>query len=218
MNWRHYLLLASLGLALSTTVAAFQPVPGYMDADYYYAGGLQLAAGRGFSEPFLWNYLDDPAGLPHPAFSYWMPLTSLLAALGMTLTGHHNWFAARLGFLALSAILPPLTAALSYSLTSRRDLALTAGLLAVFSGFYAPYLPVTDTFGLYMLFGALFFLIVNRKSSIVNSLLLGLLAGLMHLSRADGVLWLLLALLVVVLQKPIHHSSSITFYELLLVF
>jgi len=147
-----------------------------------------------------------------------MPLTSLLAALGMTLTGHHNWFAARLGFLALSAILPPLTAALSYSLTSRRDLALTAGLLAVFSGFYALYLPVTDTFGLYMLFGALFFLIVNRKSSIVNSLLLGLLAGFMHLSRADGVLWMLLALLVVVLQKPIHHSSSITFYELLLVF
>ena len=214
MNWRHYLLLASLGLALSTTVAAFQPVPGYMDADYYYAGGLQLAAGRGFTEPFLWNYLDDPAGLPHPAFSYWMPLTSLLAALGMTLTGHHNWFAARLGFLALSAILPPLTAALSYSLTSRRDLALTAGLLAVFSGFYALYLPVTDTFGLYMLFGAFFFLTVNRKSSIVNSLLLGLLAGFMHLSRADGVLWMLLALLVVVLQKPIHHSSSITFYVL----
>jgi len=61
MNWRHYLLLASLGLALSTTVAAFQPVSGYMDADYNYAGGLQQAADRGFSEPFLWNYLDDPA-------------------------------------------------------------------------------------------------------------------------------------------------------------
>jgi hypothetical protein len=94
MNWRHYLLLASLGLAFSAAIAAFQPVPGYMDADYYCAGGLQLAAGRGFSEPFLWNYLDDPAGLPHPAFSYWMPLTSLLAALGMTITGQHNWFAA----------------------------------------------------------------------------------------------------------------------------
>ncbi|PIZ25981.1 MAG: hypothetical protein COY47_02990 [Chloroflexi bacterium CG_4_10_14_0_8_um_filter_57_5] len=207
MNWRRYLLLALLGLVLSAGIAAFQPAPGYMDADYYYAGGLQLAAGRGFTEPFLWNYLDDPAGLPHPAFSYWMPLTSLLAALGMTLTGHANWFAARLGFLALGAILPPLTAALSYSLISRRDLALTAGLLAVFSGFYAPYLPVTDTFGLYMLFGALFFLIVNRqivnrKSSIANGFLLGLLAGLMHLSRADGVLWLLLALFAVILQKP----------------
>jgi hypothetical protein len=217
MNWRHYLLLASLGLALSAAVAAFQSAPGYMDADYYYAGGLQLAAGRGFTEPFLWNYLDDPAGLPHPAFSYWMPLTSLLAALGMTLAGHHNWFAARLGFLALSAILPPLTAALSYSLTSRRDLALTAGLLAVFSGYYAPYLPVTDTFGLYMLFGALFFLIVNRKSSIVNSLLLGLLAGLMHLARADGLLWLLMAFVVaiLILPKPSQRRALFTFYFLL---
>jgi hypothetical protein len=118
-----------------------------------------------------------------------MPMTSLLAALDMTLTVHHNWFAARLGFPTLSAILPPLTAALSYSLASRRDLALIAGLLAVFSGYYAPYLPLTDTFGLCMLFGALFFLIVNHKSSIANSLLLGLLAGLMHLSRADGLLW-----------------------------
>jgi len=219
MNWRHYLLLASLGLALSAAIAAFQSVPGYMDADYYYAGGLQLASGHGFTEPFLWNYLDDPAGLPHPAFSYWMPLTSLLAALGMTLTGHANWFAARLGFLVLSAILPPLTAALSYSLTSRRDLAMMAGLLAVFSGFYAPYLPVTDTFGLYMLFGALFFLIVNRQSPalsevegpIVNGFLLGLLAGLMHLTRADGVLWLLLALLVVVLQKSFHFDKRENF-------
>jgi hypothetical protein len=217
MNWRHYLLLASLGLALSAAIAAFQSVPGYMDADYYYAGGLQLAAGRGFTESFLWNYLDDPAGLPHPAFSYWMPLTSLLAALGMTITRHYNWFAARLGFLTLSAILPPLTAALSFSLTSRRDLALIAGMLAVFSGYYAPYLPLTDTFGLCMLFGALFFLILNRKSSIVNSLLLGLLAGLMHLSRADGLLWLLMAFVAAFLgsPKPSQGRALFTFYFLL---
>ncbi len=218
MNWRHYLLLTSLGLAVSAFVAAFQPVPGYMDADYYYAGGLQLAAGRGFSEPFLWNYLDDPAGLPHPAFSYWMPLTSLLAALGMALTGHQTWFAARLGFLVLGAILPPLTATLSFSLASRRDLALTAGLLAVFSGFYTPYMPVTDTFGLYLLFGGLFFLIVNRKCSIANSLLLGLLAGLMHFARADGILWLLLALFAVIIQKPSSRSSLFTFYALRIAF
>jgi len=221
MTWRHYLLLAVLGLAAATLVASFQSAPGYMDADYYYAGGLQLAAGKGFTEPYLWNYLDNPVGLPHPSNAYWMPLASLLAAAGAVFFGPASWCAARIGFLAVAASIPPLTAALAWSFTSRRDLALTSGLLAVFSAFYLPFLPITDTFGLYMLFGALFFLIINRKSSIVNSLLLGLLAGLFHLTRADGLLWLLLALTAILFFRkptqslfPIHHSPFPISYSL----
>ncbi|MBU0511726.1 MAG: hypothetical protein KJ638_08505, partial [Chloroflexi bacterium] len=131
MTIRHYLLLFILGLTVALAVAAFQPAPGYMDAAYYYAGGLQLADGEGFSEQILWNYLDDPAGLPHPSHAYWMPLASLVAALGMKLTGIVGWSAARIGFLALGGLLPPLTASLAYSFTPRRDAAILAGLLAV---------------------------------------------------------------------------------------
>jgi hypothetical protein len=202
MTWRQYLLLALLGLAAVSFVAALQPSPGYMDADYYYAGGLQLVNGHGFTEPYLWNYLDDPVGLPHPSHAYWMPLASLLAAAGAALFGPASWFAARTGFLLVAALIPPLTAALAWSFTSRRDLALTSGLLAVFPAFYLPFLPVTDTFGLYMLFGGLFFLVLSRKSSALNPLLLGLLAGLMHLARADGLLWLVIAFLTVLLVLP----------------
>ncbi len=212
MTWRQYLLLALLGLAVVTFVAALQPAPGYMDADYYYAGGLQLVNGHGFTEPYLWNYLDNPIGLPHPSHGYWMPLASLLAAAGAALFGPGSWFAARTGFLLVAALIPPLTAALAWSFTSRRDLALTSGLLAVFPAFYLPFLPTTDTFGLYMLFGGIFFLIVNRKSSIVNSLLLGIIAGLMHLSRADGLLWLLLAFIAIILfRKPNRTLFSILY-------
>jgi hypothetical protein len=202
MTWRQYLLLSLLGLAAVSFVAALQPSPGYMDADYYYAGGLQLVNGHGFTEPYLWNYLDDPVGLPHPSHAYWMPLASLLAAAGAALFGPASWFAARTGFLLVAALIPPLTAALAWSFTSRRDLALTSGLLAVFPAFYLPFLPVTDTFGLYMLFGGLFFLVLSRKSSALNPLLLGLLAGLMHLTRADGLLWLVIAFLTVLLVLP----------------
>lgn len=205
MTWRPYALLAILGLALAMGVAAFQPAPGYMDADYYYAGGLQLAAGRGFSEPYLWNYLDDPAGLPHPSHAYWMPLASLLAAAGASLFGPGSWSAARTGFLALAAAIPPLTAALAWSFTSRRDLSIASGLLAVFSGFYLPFLTTTDTFGLYMVFGALFFLAARRSPSPGRAFFLGALAGLMHLSRADGPLWLLLALAAVIL--PVREAG-----------
>ncbi len=218
MTWRQYLLLALLGLAAATFVAALQSSPGYMDADYYYAGGLQLVNGHGFTEPYLWNYLDDPAGLPHPSHAYWMPLASLLAAAGAALFGPASWFAARTGFLLIAALIPPLTAALAWSFTSRCNLALTSGLLAVFPAFYLSFLPVTDTFGLYMLFGGLFFLIINRKSSALNPLLLGLLAGLMHLARADGLLWLLVAFLAVlfVLPKPPKRRFYFIFSFLIL--
>ncbi len=215
MTRRDYLLLFLLGLAVSLAVAALQPAPGYMDADYYYAGGLQLAAGRGFTEPFLWNYLDDPAGLPHPSHAYWMPLASILASLIPALFGPVSWFAARIPFYLTAACLPPLTAALAFSLSSRRSLALVSGLLAVFSGFYLPFLVTTDTFGIYMFFGGLFFLIVNRQSSIVNSFLLGLLAGLLHLSRTDGLLWLLLAFLAVPFFRKPDQSLFSALYSLL---
>ena len=209
MTWRHYLLLAVLGLAMASLVAIFQPAPGYMDADYYYAGGLQLLNGHGFNEPFLWNYLDDPSGLPHPSNAYWMPFASLVAAAGAFIFGSGSWLAARIGFLVVAAAIPPLTAALAWSFTYRRALALTSGLLAVFSGFYLPFLPVTDTFGLYMLLGGLFFWLVTRSLShttgnslLVSSFLLGIIAGLMHLSRAEGLLWLLIALAAVLFVFP----------------
>jgi hypothetical protein len=224
MTWRQYLLLMLLGLIIVTIVAAFQSAPGYMDADYYYAGGIQLASGHGFTEPYLWNYLDSPDGLPHPSNAYWMPLVSLLAAAGAIFFGPGSWSAARVGFIVVAAVIPPLTAALSWAITGRRDLALTSGLLAVFSAFYLPFLPVTDTFGIYMLLGGSFFLLLSRysvsntrPSFLITSLFLGLIAGLMHLARADGLLWVLVAFAAVYLFRKPGQSLFFVIYSLLLV-
>jgi hypothetical protein len=217
MTWRQYLLLALLGLAVATSVALLQPSPGYMDADYYYAGGLQLVNGHGFTEPYLWNYLDDPTGLPHPSFGYWMPLASLIAAAGSALFRSSSWFAARSGFLLVAALIPPLTASLAWSFTSRRDLAFTSGLLAVFPAFYLPFISVTDTFGPYMLLGGLFFLVLNRKDSTINFLLLGFLAGLMHLARADGLLWLFIAFCAIFFFREPKQTLLSILYSLLFV-
>ncbi|MEW6717748.1 MAG: hypothetical protein AB1345_09620 [Chloroflexota bacterium] len=203
MTIPRYVLLAFSGLLIGLCVWVWQDAPGYMDADYYYVTGVSLAQGEGFTETFLWNYLDDPAGLPHPSHAYWMPLTSLWAALGMVLTGITRATAARLGFLSLMGLLPPLTASLAWHLTHNRGSATLAGWLAVFPGFYLPYLPTTDTFGLYMLFGGLFFVLLGKLAGSVSHqkkkylfpLSLGLIAGLMHLTRADGLLWIIIALL-----------------------
>jgi len=221
MTWRMSLLLAGLGLAVAVLVAAFQPAPGYMDADYYYAGGRELATGHGLNEMVLWNYLDNPTGLPHPSNAYWMPLASLLAAAGAALFGPTSWFAARVGFLAVAAALPPLTAALAWSLSARRDLAITSGLLSVFPAFYVPFLPVTDTFGPYMLLGGLFFLLLSNslthataRSWLITAFLLGIISGLMHLSRTDGLIWFLLALTAVLFFRKYGQSPISILYSL----
>ncbi|MEN6392277.1 MAG: hypothetical protein ABFD53_00485, partial [Anaerolineaceae bacterium] len=78
-----YLALFIFEILIILLVGLFQKSPGYMDAEYYYSGGIRLAEGYGFSEEFLWNYLDDPQGIPHPSHGYWMPLASILAAAGM---------------------------------------------------------------------------------------------------------------------------------------
>ncbi len=93
-----------MALMVPLIVAALQPVPGYMDADYYYADGTQLASGQGFQEPFIWNFLDHPQGLPHPSNAYWYPMASLVAAAGMVFTGTINFISARIGFILMAAL------------------------------------------------------------------------------------------------------------------
>lgn len=194
MKPKEYLSLALAGLLVAAVVAAWQHAPGYMDAEYYLLTGQQLAAGRGFSEPLLWNYLDAPAGLPHPSHTYWMPLPSLVAGLGAWLLGA-GFGAARLPFLLLAALLPPLAAALSWQLSGRTGSARLAGWLAVLPGFYLPFITTTDSFAICMLLGGLFFWLLGRAQPGRGwAWGLGLLAGLLHLARAEGPLWLLMAL------------------------
>ena len=184
-----------------------------MDADYYYAGGLRLVQGHGFTETYLWNYLDNPQQLPHPSNGYWFPLASILAAAGMLLTGQAAFWSARLGFILTAALVSPITALLSYKLTSKRENAIAAGLLAIFSGYYAAFMPTTDNFGIYMLLGGLFFLILLQQGG-AAPLLLGLVAGFMNLSRVDGLIWLLVGavgLLISWFQTGSHPKPGILF-------
>ena len=210
MTRRDLLLLFLLGLAVPLAIAQFQSLPGYMDADYYFGGGIQLARGNGFTEPYLWNYLAGPQGLPTPSHAYWMPLASIISAIGMWLTRQANFASARLGFILLAALVPPLTALLAFRLTSSRALSLLSGLLACFPIYYAPFLPVTDNYAIYMVLGISFFLLLSsliesttadqlpftNYRSLITFFLLGSISALMTLARSDGLLWLGLSLLV----------------------
>jgi hypothetical protein len=196
MNWRHYLTLFVAGLFVPFVISRFQHLPGYMDADYYFAGGVELAKGNGFTEPYLWNYLDDPQGLPHPSHTYWMPLASIISAVGMWVTNQITYPAGRIPFILLSGLVPLLTATLAFDVSRNRLLAIVSGLLSIFSLYYAPFMPVPDNYALFMLCGGTFLLLAPRTQK-WNPLALGALAGLMTLARSDGLLWLGLAGLTV---------------------
>jgi hypothetical protein len=199
MSWRRWLVLVALGTVAAAGAGWWVRVPGYMDADYYDATARQLAEGAGFREPFLWNYLDDPQGLPHPSHLYWMPLTSVVASAGMVLFGA-GFRAAQVPFLLLTALIPSLTAALCLRLSSEPRHAWLAGWLAAFSGFLFPFFATTDTFVVYAVLGALALWVMAEgcaRPSAGRWLAAGALVGLCHLTRADGLLMWIPAFLAI---------------------
>lgn len=226
MKFRYYAALYLVNLALMVGIATQESTPGYMDADYYYASGLRIATSGEWSEPFIWNYLGDPQAIPLPAFSYWMPLAGIVSAFGIKTTGLSNFWGARIGFILIAGFLAPLTSYLAYTFVPQRWVGLLAGGISLFSGFYFPYLATTETFALYMVFGSVFFLLVWRLQESVDKyfpdfnsrsgdlatqvrrlispawvyILLGVISGLMYLTRIDGFIWFGLGGLGIILQ------------------
>ncbi len=171
-------------------VAAFQSHPGYMDAYYYTVGAQRLAGGFGFTEPYVWNYLDNPSALPHPSHLYWMPLPSILGAASIAIFGP-SYHAAQVPFVLLASSVPPIAYVIAWRVTSQRRMAWIAALLAIFSGFYAPFWGVPESFTPYAVFGSLALLMAGARESKRALFTAGACAGLAHLTRADGLLLLI---------------------------
>jgi hypothetical protein len=206
MNRRHYAILFVIGLLVPFIISRYQDLPGYMDADYYFAGGIQLAQGKGFTEPYIWNYLSNPQGLPNPSHTYWMPLASIVSALGMWIAGSTSYAAGRAPFILLSACVPILTATLAFKISHRTRFAMVSGLLSIFSMYYAPFMPVPDNYALYMILGATFLLLAPRGERWIP-IALGALTGLLTLARSDGLLWLGLAGLTMIWKSPLFLAK-----------
>ena len=147
-------LLFAVSLIVRLLVIIPVRQPGYMDAAYSYDIALNLARGQGFVEPFLWNYLDNPADLSHPSHLYWMPLPTVVAWVGLLVLGP-SYRAAQVPFAILSALLPLASYWVAVETTGRRRDGWLAGLLTVFSGFYVLYWAHTDNFALFALAGSL---------------------------------------------------------------
>ena len=208
-----FLLLFLLALLVQGLVTILIRHPGYMDAAYSYDIAQRLLQGQGFNEPFLWNYLDNPAGLPHASHLYWMPLPTILAWLGLLGPGD-SYPAARLPFIVVFALLPLISYWLAATVTGRRFDGWLAGLLIIFSGFYLPYWAHTDNFTPFAVAGSLSLIAVwkaahpgiPRARVLLWGLASGALVGLAHLSRADGLL-LLIAIVLWLVWHELRVST-----------
>jgi 4-amino-4-deoxy-L-arabinose transferase-like glycosyltransferase len=203
----------ALGLLIAVIVAWWVRAPGYMDADYYFANARQIADGGGLQEPFLWNYLDDPTGLPHPSFAYWMPLASLVSAASMAIAGA-GFRAAQAPFVLATAVVPALTAAVASRISSDKAAVRQAAALAIFPGFFLPFFVTTDSFSIYMLVGAgamLVMALTAQGGRRIGWLAAGILVGFAHLTRADGMLLLIPGLVAVWPNERRATSVSLLF-------
>ncbi|MSQ10723.1 MAG: hypothetical protein EXR52_06940 [Dehalococcoidia bacterium] len=176
--------------ALAAAAQVFR-TPGFMDAYYYYHVAVNLAAGRGFTEDVVWNYLTNAVAVSHASNLYWMPLTSLFMAPVLALGGE-SFRLAQVPLLALSAAVPAITAvAAARRLGGRFRGAIAAG-IALFCGYYFVYWTTLDSFGAFALAALAVFLLAGRLSQVAprTPLLLGLGLGaataVAHLARADG--------------------------------
>ncbi len=203
-----HLLFAVIALvgALALTRGLVEQ-PGYTDAFYHFNAAEQVARGRGLTDDYLWTYIGADGSLPAPSHLYWMPLTSLTAAAGMMLLNQPgNYAAAQLPLALMFALVAILGYWLGAKVGGTRRHAWLAGLLTLFSGYFTRYWGATDTFAPYALFGALCLVALGQGAVALAGggrrmaawfALGGALAGLAHLTRADGVLLLMVGWVVV---------------------
>lgn len=194
---RGYVLALGVALLWGSGLAVLIEQPGYTDAYYYYNAAERLVTGNGLTDAGLWNYINAPESLPAPSHTYWMPLQSLVAAASMWVFGAH-FGAAQVPSVLCFAALVVFTFWLARRCEFSERQVWLATLLVLFGGFFTIFWTTTDTFALYGVVGAgaLAASGLGRKRDDWRWFALaGGLSALGHLTRADGVLLLGIAIL-----------------------
>jgi hypothetical protein len=174
----------------SAAFVVFQP--GYTDAYYYADVAKRLAAGQGLTADFIWSFLEAGGPLPVPSHRFWMPLATVVQAIGIKALPFLDAFhAAQAVEILIACLIPVVAYRAARSLGASANGALVAAALAGLGGALAPGWVSLDSFAPAAVIGTAFFLLYRRASAgdIRAGALAGLAVGLLFLARAEGALF-----------------------------
>ncbi|NJN65845.1 MAG: hypothetical protein HC884_03575 [Chloroflexaceae bacterium] len=193
------IILFGVGLVARFVVAGKLLHPGHGDSSFYYTVAENMAQGRGAVVDYRWHYLglNHPANpststatITHPAFDYWLPLTSLIISASMGILGI-SLFAALVPSILFGVGLAAVTYGLATSYTPSRLVAVGSAVLVFLLPTPFFFSLQTDTTIYYTVFASLSLLAMVRGMNYPHPwwfLLAAVGAGLAHLTRQDGVL------------------------------
>ena len=201
------LVVVSLVLVVFRVLSAAFVVtqPGFTDAYYYVDVARRLAHGQGLTADFIWNFLEAPGfeALPVPSHRFWMPLATVVQAAGIAALEPvlGTFRSAQAAIIAVAAFVPAAAYIAARSVGASARAALAAAALAGLGGFtFAPAWVTLDSFAIAALVGTFFFVAFARAAvgDVRAGAIAGALAGLLFLARAEGALFgvALLALIV----------------------
>ena len=203
----------------SAVFVVFQP--GYTDAYYYADVAKRLAAGQGLTADFVWNFLEASPGscvgcgagfadVVVPSHQFWMPLATALQAIGIKLLPLFDAFhAAQAVEIVVACAIPIVAFLAARTLGASANGALLAAALAGLGGAFAPGWVSLDAFAPAAAVGTVFFLCYRRAAAgeVRAGALAGLAVGLLFLARAEGALFGL-PLLALLLSRRTRGAGS----------
>lgn len=183
-----------LGLGVRGGAALRLAGPQYLDAEYYFMLAQNLVQGKGWMLNAIWQFLDGPRSLPHPAGGLWLPLPSLVQAVGLLFGQGYRY--AQIPQVVLCSLAVVLAFRFAYELTERRSDALLAALLMLFGGGTVMVRQVdVDCYATYVATaGAALYAMYRGQRSAPWLCVSGLFMGLASLTRNDGLLLVVLFL------------------------
>lgn len=176
------------------------------DIGFYFTVARNLAEGRGFVIDYVWNHWAQAEGIPTPSNVWWMPLPSVIAAVGMRL-GDMDYVSAQAATIAFSSLLPIPMYLLGRDVFGSRAVGLAgAALGSTFHIFLdQPSAPLSHC--PYVVFASLTLWAIHRAVGDPRPrrlFLVGACVAFTQLSRSDGILLFgtLAAAYVVAWKRP----------------
>lgn len=179
--------LCVLSLLVKLWVNAARTGLGHGDVSFYYGVARNLAEGRGFVIDYVWNFWNRPEGIPTPSNVWWMPLPSVLCAIGMKPFGS-TFVVAQNVMIVVTSFVPWATYMLGRELVGGRRVPLVAAALsATFHLFLdQPCAPLSH--GPFLLTSTWVLWAILRSVRDPRWLPgVGVLIAITHLSRSDAV-------------------------------